>query len=169
MFKRAQVWYTDFLIGLLILIVITFIFTRTILDLNSREDRFQELINDGSSIANSFMSQGYNKETWVNDPPAGRLGFVKDGRMIKGDFDAFLSLLNNNSYEKTRILLGTRNDYILYFEYNGNKISYGGRNVYGKYNDVSQVIADNTIKLTRIVYYNLDNSGRIVDMVIIIF
>ena len=169
MFKRAQVWYTDFLIGLLILIVITFIFTRTILDLNSREDRFQELINDGSSIANSFMSPAYNSNGWINNPPSGRLGFVRDGKIVKNDFDAFLNLLNNNNYEKTKTLLGTRNDYVLYFEFDNNKLSYGGRTIYGKYDDLTKIKADNLIKINRVLYYDLDNNRKIVNMVILVF
>jgi hypothetical protein len=162
--KKAQVWYTDFLIGLLILIAITFIFTRTILDLNAREDKFQELINDGLSISNSLMSEGYCASygcgaAWNRNPPIGRLGFVKNGKVVKENFDAFI----NTDYEKTKTLLGSKNDYILYFEYNGAKIDYNGKYVFGNENGFSK--AENTIKLTRVVY----NAGKIVNMIVIVF
>ena len=52
--KKAQFWYADFLLGLLILFFITYIFSRVIIDLNTREDKIQELVNDATSIANSF-------------------------------------------------------------------------------------------------------------------
>ena len=174
MFKKSQAFYLDFLIGLLILIVITFIFTRAILDINTREDRFQELLNDGITIANSFMSEGYCASygcdtAWSLNPPVGRLGFIRDGKILGDKFNAFAGLLNNGNYEKTKTLLGTKNDYVLYFEFNDNKLTYGGRNVYGKYTDTNSIDADNVIKLTRIVYYNLDGSGKIVNMVVIVF
>src|SRR3989344_3749351 len=83
MFKKAQATYADFLIGLLVLIAITFIFTQTIIDLNSREDKFQELITDGTAISSSFMSSAYGSYNWAGNQPTGRLGFVRDGKVIK--------------------------------------------------------------------------------------
>ncbi len=171
-FKRGQAFYADFLIGLLILIFITFVFTRTIIDLNSREDKLQGLINDGVSISNSIMSGAYGVyNTWDSYPPKGRLGFIREGKIIKEDFDNFLDLIKQGEegYKKTKILLGTKNDYVLYFEYNNNKISYGGRDVYGKHDKIEDIKADNIIKIKRIAYYNLDNNGKIVNMVILVF
>ena len=171
-FKKAQVSYADFLIGLLILIVITFIFTITIIDLNSREDKIQELINDGSSISNSFMSPAYNKDKWNQNPPKGRLGFVKDGKLIKEDFDTFLNLLNSQEgYKKSKILLGAKKDYVLYFEYGNDKIRYNNIEVFGKYDDVKKINADNLLRINRIVYYDLDGGGKgnIVKMVVLVF
>lgn len=174
MFKKAQVTYADFLIGLLILILITFIFTQTIINLNSREDKFQELSNDGFAISNSFMSQGYCPTNnclndWNNEK--GRVGFVKDNRLILNNFDKFTTLLNGaDGYKKSKILLGTQNDYIFYFEYNNNVIS----NIYGKTNNLNGINTQNLIRITRILYYNLDDSGkvsekgRIVKMIILI-
>ena len=171
-FKKGQAFYADFLIGLLILIFITFVFTRTIIDLNSREDKLQGLINDGVSISNSIISGAYGSYGgWSSYPPKGRLGFIREGKIIKKDFDNFLNLINQGEegYKKTKILLGAKNDYMLYFEYEGNKLSYGGRNVYGKHDKIEEIKADNIIKIKRIAYYNLDNSGKIVNMIILVF
>ncbi len=168
MFKNSQASYADFLIGLFILILITFIFTQTIIDLNSREDKFQELINDGVSISNSFMSNGYCPtqnciRNWDNKE--GRIGFVNNGKIMKKNFDDFLKL----EYAKTKILLGTKHDYAFYFEFDGNKLSYNGKTVYGKYTNLHEIKTENIIKINRILYYNLDNEGKIVNLVILVF
>ena len=170
MFKKAQATYADFLIGLLVLIAITFIFTQIVIDLNSREDKFQELINDGAAISSSFMGSAYGAYGWTGNQPTGRLGFVRDGKVIKKDFDDYLNLLNSqNGYKKSTILLGTRNDYVFYFEFDETKLNYGEREVYGKYDDVDEIESSNMVKITRIVYYDLDGSGRIVKLVVLIF
>ena len=167
MFKKSQGFYADFLIGLLILIFITFIFTRTILDLNSHEDILQGLINDGTSISNSLMSEGYCPTNqcstdWSN--MKGRLGFVKNGKIIADKFNAYAAL-ESIDYPKTKALLGTNNDYVLYFEYNNQIIS----NIYGKYDNLNQITEDNRVKITRILYYNLDGNGGIVNMIVLVF
>ncbi|AJF62225.1 MAG: hypothetical protein QT11_C0001G0067 [archaeon GW2011_AR20] len=170
MFKKAQATYADFLIGLLVLIAITFIFTQTIIDLNSREDKFQELITDGTAISSSFMSSAYGSYNWAGNQPTGRLGFVRDGKVIKEDFDDYLNLLNTqDGYKKSTILLGTRNDYVFYFEFDETKLNYGGKEVYGKYDDVDEIESSNVIKINRVVYYDLDGRGRIVKLVVLVF
>jgi hypothetical protein len=148
--------------------MITFIFTQIIIDLNSREDKFQELVNDGISISNSFMSKSYCptnhcSRDWEHED--GRLGFVDNGKLVKNDFDDFLEL----DYEKTRIFLGTMNDYVFYFEFDGNKLSYNGKTVYGKYNNIEDIKSENLVKINRILYYNLDSEGKIVNLVILVF
>lgn len=174
MLKKSQAWYADFLIGLLILIFITFVFTTTIIDLNTKEDKLQELSNDGISVSSSLMSSAYGSYgSWIIYPPSGRLGFVKNGRIIKEDFEEFQNLVNSDEgYKNSKILLGTKNDYILYFEFNDeifeNKV-YGKPGININNNKIEGIISDNIIKITRIVYYDLDNSGKIVKMVILIF
>lgn len=163
MFKKAQGFYADFLIGLLVLILITFIFTQTIIDLNSREDKFQELINDGTAISNALMSQGYCPtgnclNDWSN--LQGRVGFIKEGKIQLDKYDSFTQLLSTQEgYQTSRILLGTKNDYVLYFEFNNQIIS----EIFGKVNDKSLINTKESIRITRIIYYNLDDNGQITD------
>jgi hypothetical protein len=162
MFRKSQASYSDFLIGFLVLILITFIFTRTIIDLNSKDDKIQELINDGNEISNSFMNQGYKEDEWTN--PNGRIGFVNDGKIIKNNFDKLRDL----NYDKTKILLGAKSDYVVYFEYDNKKLSYGNKEVYGKFDNTNKIKSENIIKITRLVYSPL-HENKIVKMNILIF
>lgn len=165
--KKAQVTYMDFLIGLLVLIVITFIFVRTIVDLNFREDKFQGLINDGVEISNSLMSSGYCPSKncltdWKNIN--GRIGIVKDGKIMEKNFADFLTLLDKD-YEKSKTLFGTKSDYVFYLAFNNAPIT----GIYGKYENLNDVKGvGNRIEINRFVYYGSGNEdGKIVKMVII--
>ena len=90
--------------------------------------------------------------------------------LIKEDFDDYLNLLNTqDGYKKSTILLGTRNDYVFYFEFDETKLNYGGKEVYGKYDDVDEIESSNVIKINRVVYYDLDGRGRIVKLVVLVF
>lgn len=165
MFKNAQVSYADFLIGLLILIIITFIFIQTVVDLNKGEEDFKTLINDGASISNSLMSRGYCPSgnclnDWNSNPPEGRLGFVYNSKIILNNFNDFIQLVSTEQgYIKSKIMFGVNSDYVLYFEYGNQIISP----TYGRVNDLALLNTKNSIKITRIIYYNLDDSGQITE------
>src|SRR3989344_32498 len=168
--KKAQFWYADFLLGLLVLFIITFIFNRVIIDLNLREDKIQELVNDGNAISSSLMSPGYLGYTqWSASNPNGRIGLVENGKVINGKLNNFKQLLLTagipSGYNKSRILLGTKNDYLMYFEdKNANIITdIAGNKVYGALSDASkinQIGAENIVRFTRFVYYDNNNDGK---------
>ncbi|MEK6835801.1 MAG: hypothetical protein AABX55_02150 [Nanoarchaeota archaeon] len=169
--KKAQFWYADFLLGLLILFFITYIFSRVIIDLNTREDKIQELVNDATSIANSFTSTGYlSYNEWFNRQ--GRIGFVENGKVINEKLEDFERMLNNNGYEISQFLLGTSNNYIIYFEDKNTNIVEN--KVYGKFNNINELNeleVENLIRITRFVYYdnNEDNLGELVRMNILVW
>ena len=170
--KKAQFWYADFLLGLFVLFIITFVFNRVIIDLNLKEDKVQELINDGTSIANSLMSPGYlGFSQWANK--AGRIGLVDNGKVNNNKVNDFQLLLNsNNGYDVSKFLLGTKNDYLMYFEDKNNNII--DNKVYGGLDDVSkinQIGAENIVRFTRFAYYdnNNDGKGELVKMNILIW
>ena len=180
--KKAQFWYADFLLGLFVLFIITFIFNRVIIDLNLKGDKAQELINDGNSISNSLMSPGYlGFSQWSASNPSGRIGLVENGKVINSklsDFKKLLSLTGTPSgYDKSKILLGiNKNNYLMYFEdKNGNPIAdTTGNKVYGGLDDIAkinQIGADNIVRFTRFVYYdnNVDGKGELVKMNILIW
>ncbi len=178
--KRAQFWYADFLLAILILVAISFLFIKNITDLNSKQDRLEWVANDAISISNSLMSEGYCPSNPFNTCYSdwliltGRIGFVKQGRVIQNNLVSFIDL-TQTSYDTSKIFLGTKNNYIFYFEdENGNKITINGianpeKIIYGNpsVNQLSDINAESLVKITRFLY--LDNNGlkKIVKLVVI--
>ena len=168
--KKGQFWYSDFLIGLFILMVISVIFVVTIVDINSREDILQGLIDDGVTITNSLMSEGYlTAENWRQDK--GRIGFVRNGK-VDNERLAYFATISTFDYRTSQYLLGTRNNYAVYFENKtGNVVN---DNVYGRINslnELNELGVENLVKLTRFVYYdgNDDEKGEIVKLILLIW
>ena len=155
--KKAQFWYADFLIGLLILVFISFLFIRTITDLNTKEEIIQSLLNDGLSISNSFMSKGYLSDQWILSE--GRIGIVDYGKIVSTDFNNLKSL----DYQISRNLLGTSSDYAIYIEYTDGSTSdwYSKPGII----NIEGINSDNLVKITRFVYYN----GRLVKLIIVVW
>ncbi len=182
--KKAQFWYSDFLIAILILVGISFLFIRNITDLNSDQDKLQSLAADSILISNVFMSEGYCPDVpgnclldWTQNNK-GRIGFAKDSKVIQEQVEALISLTSSEQgYQKSKALIGTRNNYIFYFENSDdlkNKILIGsnGDAIHGNpsVNDISKINARSFIKTTRLVYLsNNDITNRIVKLIIIIW
>ncbi len=174
MLKKAQFWYADFLLAILILVAISFLFVTTITNLNSQQDKLQSLASDAFAISSSFMSEGYCPSNCLSDwrDLNGRIGFVKEGKVLQNNLQDLINLVSTNSdYENSKILLGTRNNYIFYFEDNTNtKIPIiGGDVVYGNpsVNYVSEINAESLVRTTRIAY--LPQTQQIVRLIIIVW
>lgn len=140
--KKAQVWYIDFAVGLLIFMVaITAYFSYAYSESVEQRGDMSELIIDAKMIATSLISKGY-PYAW-NSSNVTRIGLT-DGnyRIQQGKLDAF----NNFSYKNRSSLLGTTKDYYFYLEYpNGTKfntLGWNGEN------------ATQLVQVTRIVIYN---------------
>src|SRR3989344_2944215 len=117
--KKSQFWYADFLIAVLILVLISYLFISSINQLNKKQDKFQSISSDSLLISSTLMSEGYcvndNCVEWRN--LLGNIGFVKEGKVIQDKLKSLISLTSTNEgYETSKILLGTRNNYIFYFE-----------------------------------------------------
>jgi len=188
MHKKAQFWYSDFLIAILILVGISFLFIRNITDLNSDQDKLQSLSSDSVLISNAFMSQGYCPSSpndcltdWQQSN-MGRIGLVKDSKVVQENIEALISLTSTEQgYQKSKALIGTRNNYIFYFENSDDlntKIEIKDElgvilgTIFGNpsVNDISQINARSFIKTTRLVYLsNNDNTNRIVKLITIIW
>lgn len=174
--KKGQFWYSDFLIGLFILIIISAIFVITIVDINSREDTLQSLIDDGVTISNSLMSEGYLKDEWVNNK--GRIGFVKNGKVDNNNLASFDTIssysISPDNYKISKYLLGTINDYAVYFEDKDGDVVKD--KVYGKVNTkeaLDDLGVENLVRFTRFVYYDYDDTsegiGEIVKMILVVW
>ncbi|MFH1209811.1 MAG: hypothetical protein V1663_03410 [archaeon] len=180
--KRGQFWYSDYLIGIMVFMVIGFLFFRTFVDVSTSNSLMENLIDDGISISNSFMSSGYLPDYWDDAVPDGRIGFVDNGKLNIDFYQNFTNLIVQGDYEKSKYLIGTRYDYIVYFEdENGNPIENNGiLMVLGKYSSLTELNnanADAIVKIIRFVWVdeyetpiaNPNDKGRILRMVVIVW
>jgi len=167
--KKGQFWYTDFLLALFILMIISTLFIVTIVDLNTREDTLQGLIEDGITISNSLMSEGYDVKEWKNGK--GRIGIIKDSKVNRANLDEIDSL-SQSDYETSQYLFGIRNNYAFYFEDKERNVD----KLYGKVydlDDLNNLGVENLIKFTRFVHYDNniipDGKGEIVKMIVLVW
>lgn len=140
--KKAQVWYADFSIGLLIFIVaisgyMVYSYSETV----EEKGELTELLIDAKVIASSLVSEGY-PSNWTSTNVT-RIGLT-DGnqRIVQQKLEDF----NDFSYSERGDLLGTTKDYYFYLEYlNGttfNQLGLNGTN------------ADKLVQVTRVLIYN---------------
>lgn len=140
--KRAQVWYADFAIGLLIFMVaIVGFMTYTYTEVTSDEEDLDSLIIDAKVIAASLVSEGYPAD-W-NATNVTRVGLTDgDHRIDQSKLDIF----SNLSYSDRAGVMGTTKDYYFYMQYaNGTRF-----NILGQSGNESDVL----VQVTRIVIYN---------------
>jgi len=114
--KKAQIWYTDFMIAVLIFVIALVIYYEYITNL-SLEDQIviDELIADAKSISTSLVSGG-NPYNWTNETVV-RIG-ITDGnhRIDQAKIDIFSAM----NYTKAHRLLGARFNYYIFFENSTN-------------------------------------------------
>ena len=65
MSKRGQIWYGDFIIGLLVIIIISVAFYYVLYDIGNANSEISELELNVESLYNNLMSDGYGSwTTW---------------------------------------------------------------------------------------------------------
>lgn len=183
--KRGQFWYTDYLIGLLVFMIIGVLFFRTFVDISSSNAIMEELVETGVTISNSLMGEGYLHDQWINSQ--GRIGFVDNAKLNITSYDLFKNLVSTGSsgegYATSKYLIGTKYDYITYFEdVDGNPIQNNKLDILGKdginsLDDISN--ANAIVKFVRFVWvdeyeqpwYPDENmgKGRILRMVVMVW
>ena len=108
---RAQMWYTDFFIGSLILFTMVAIFFVNIQHLEaSQSSRVQIMIQEGSVISDQLMTPGF-PSGWTNSTVT-QLGIVDGARVNFTQLDA----LKATNYSTQRKLLKLVDDYAFFFE-----------------------------------------------------
>jgi len=161
--KRGQFWYSDFMIGIIIMMTIGLLFFSTIFKLYESNDKIGELISDGVLISDYFMSSGYDSENWGSGN--GRIGFVDNGK-VNENFENFQLL----DYDTSKFLLGIHYDYVVYFEDSlGNFLDLGEDDFIGYeiggIEQIELIDTDHMVKLARFVYYG----GDIQKMVVVLW
>jgi hypothetical protein len=140
--KKSQVWYIDFMVGLLILITTLIIFYQYQGNLSDRaEAEWQEMIIDSKSISSTLMTEGYPLN-WTNETVE-ILGLTDGNYRING---TKVMQFKNMSYKHARQVFRTRFQFYFFIEdSNGTKMYDAGLNA----TDPSFLV-----QATRFVLYN---------------
>ena len=117
--RRAQIWFTDFMIGVMIFGIVIFIYYNSYGNLiNQSETLLEEMVLDSKSISSSLVSAGF-PSNW-DSSTVERIG------LTNGDYTLNPIKLNrflNFSYADAKRLLNTRFDYYFFLEDSNGTIS----------------------------------------------
>jgi hypothetical protein len=120
MSRKSQVWYTDFMVGVMIftVVVVTYFYYVEHSDY-SDETLISALLTEAKTISNSLVTQGY--------PSGWSLSDVSTVGLTNGDYrinSSKLADFNSWGYEERRGYLHTTKDYYFYLQYmNGTKFN----------------------------------------------
>ena len=154
-FKKAQVWYTDFMVGILIFFIVIMIYYQYAHNLE--QDPVQttsDLLMDAKSISSSLITQG-SPADW--DQTNVEIIGLTDGnqRLVQEKLDMFF----NMTYIDMRGKLRTPYNYYIYFQdLDENLIQINGKNGIG----LDSNNTDNVVSLERIVLYNSKLTSMVV-------
>ncbi|MBU1203932.1 MAG: hypothetical protein KKG60_02595 [Nanoarchaeota archaeon] len=169
MHKRGQFWYMDFIVGLMIITLVSIMFIMVAKEISIKQYSTNQLVNTAVSISGSFMSKGQctpNQENpgshscsnWINKK--GRIGLLTDNK-IDNDKLRELKKLLEIRYKTSKYLLGIGEEYALvieYFDQQGNLI----RDIYGNPDlddEQFDVMEKENIRIVRYAYYNPEQEG----------
>ena len=114
--RKAQIWYTDFMVAVLIFVIALVIYYEFITNLSVKEQVIlDELIADGKSISSSLVSGG-SPHNWTNETVT-RIGITDGNHKIN---QTKIDVLYNMSYNDAHRVFGTRFNFYIYFENSTN-------------------------------------------------
>lgn len=144
--RKAQVWYTDFMVGILILTVMIVVYFQFVSNFSfESEGSLDDLTRDAKIISNSLMTQGYPLD-W-NSTNVSRIGIVDgDNRLNISRLSEFKSI----DYNETKNIFSISSDYFIYFEKQDQKETLGGVEDIG----VNETDPLKLAAITRIVFYD---------------
>jgi len=159
---KAQVFYTDFMVGVLIFIFALLIYIAYISNFTQRDDnKLNELVTSISTVSSSLISSGVPDDWDYGN--AERIGLTNDNHRI--DLDKLDSFQDMN-YNISKKLLPTKFNYVVFLEDNdgavipiNSKCSIGRPEVVADYSDLcavpnmSLVDVKNIVTDTRLVIY----------------
>lgn len=148
---RAQVWYTDFVVGVLIFSIVMFSYFYYVEHRDYSDEGLQStLLAEAKSITNNLVSQGYPSDwTPSNVSTVG----LTDGDM-RIDEDK-LADFNSWGYEERRSFMHTTKDYYFFIEYlNGTRFSELCSDPYSGCVDWNESL--NLVQNTRLAIYGDD-------------
>ena len=87
--RKSQVWYTDFMIGLLIFVIALVMYYKFVVNLSEQDQSIlNELISDSKMISSSLISGGF-PENW-NNGTVERIGITDNDYRIMQDNMLFI-------------------------------------------------------------------------------
>lgn len=145
-FRKAQVWYTDFMVGVLIFVIALIIYFEYVNNLSKEEEsRLEEMVMDAKILSNSLMSEGHPKD-W-DQSSVKIIGILSDSRINQTKIEEFYDM----NYTETKYKFGIDYEYLFYLEdKEGNKIKVEDKEFAGLETNSSIKVA----KLNRITIYN---------------
>lgn len=118
--KKSQVWYIDFMVGLLIFIVVIITYYQYANNfVDESEDEWQEMIVDSKSITSSLISAGH-PANWTAET-AEIIGLTDGNYRINS---TKLARFENISYKDAKSMLNTRFDFYFFIEGENKTVIY---------------------------------------------
>jgi hypothetical protein len=145
--KKGQVWYIDFMVGLMVFVVVVVIYFEYVDNLSSKEENIMDdLIINSKAITNSLVAEGYPKD-W-NTSNVVKIGLTEGNQRINTTkLNQFISM----DYIETKSKLRTSYNYYMFLEYkNGSKIKLNGSDEYG----YKSLNPSKLVQTTRLLIYN---------------
>ncbi|MBD3249221.1 hypothetical protein GF336_04200 [Candidatus Woesearchaeota archaeon] len=151
--KKSQIWFTDFIIGVMIFLIVVLIYYGYSYSLNSDPgDITKDLIMEAKSISSALISRG-SPSDW-NKSNVEVIGLTDGNQRI---VEEKLGMFAEMDYEETRDIFRTPYDYHFFLkEANGSIVDENGEI------GLSGNSSDNLVSITRIVIYD----SRLVNMVV---
>ena len=150
--KKAQFWYGDFLVAVMILMIIGMLFVVSIRDLTSRNEILKDLTLEASDISSILMAEGYGTpDEWSEG--IGTIGFIANNKFDEAKFNSF----NELSFAKQRAMLGTYNKVWVYIEDRNGEIG-DLHNL--EYTSINEINTNNLVHLKRFIFYDDNDDGK---------
>ena len=147
--KKAQVWYVDFMVGLMVFIVVVVIYFEYVNNLSEREENIiDDLIINAKTIASSLVAEGYPAD-W-NTSNVISIGLTNNNqRLNMTKVNRYISM----DYIESKSKLKTPYNYYFFLKYkNGSKIPLNGSEGYGFENTNPERL----VQITRLVIHESD-------------
>jgi len=110
--KRGQIWYSDFVIGTMIFLVMIAVFYKYSANIQYQDKGLTNgLLTDAKLISSSLLDPG-TPSNWTADNVA-RIGLTNGNHDLN---ESKISVFYNMPYNSTKKLFGSRYDYYVYFE-----------------------------------------------------
>ena len=144
--KKAQVWYTDFIVSVLIFTIAMTIYFEYVNNLSKEEEsQLDEMLTGAKTMSNNLMSEGY-PTNW-NQSDVDIIGIVEDTKVDQEKIEQFY----NMSHDTAKFKFGISNNYYFYLQdRDGQKIQVDGKEYAGK----EPTNPSKLVKLDRVTIYN---------------
>ncbi len=144
--QRAQAWGFDIIVatGIFIFGIVAF-FLYTINYPTGEQEKLEELLYEGNTVASNLLSTGY-PENWTT-LTVSKIGILTDKAVDQEKLNNF-NELSSNDYGRTKSMLGTKYNYFINFS---SPMQISGTTVEGI--GLFPVNSKNAIKISRVSLY----------------